>query len=99
MTQLKAGTEKCLKRKDALKLEALNYFLQSLKESGNESTLAHFSIGDSIYELLERFNSFIESESTKSRQEPWGAILGWRITSRHFHFSGTRVFPKNESAT
>src|SRR6218665_2738270 len=66
VTQLKAGTEKCFKRKDALKLEALNYFLQSLKESGNESTLAHFSIGDSIYELSERFNSFVESESMKS---------------------------------
>jgi len=66
VTQLKAGTEKCFKRKDALKLEALNYFLQSLKESGNECTLAYFSLGDSIYELSERFNSFVESESAKS---------------------------------
>ena len=66
VTQLKSGKEKCLKRKDALKVQALNYFLQSLKETGNDCTPAYFSIGDSIYELFERFNSFIETEPTKS---------------------------------
>lgn len=66
LTQLKIVTECCSKRKETLKLEALSYFSKSVRESGNECSLEHFSIGDSIYKGIERLYSLMNSELTTS---------------------------------
>src|SRR6218665_592689 len=73
----------CPKRRNYFKRESLRHFISALMESGDECSKRFLSMGESFYEVLERFNS-----ATDCKSQSVGAHDNIRKDSSDLHMRG-----------